>query len=224
MNHELKLLPVFSGIFVGVLVLSNILASKMVALGPFVFDGGTLLFPLSYIFGDVLTEVYGYKQSRNVIWTGFSMLVVMAVFVRIIGALPAEESWTFQESFDDILLQMPRISLASIGGYFLGEYSNAVVLSAMKKKTGGKHLWARTILSTLAGEAIDSFVFVAVAFAGLYPVRVLAAMAVSNYVFKTAIEAAFTPLTYAVVGAAKKIERTDVYDWGETYNPLPGLR
>jgi uncharacterized integral membrane protein (TIGR00697 family) len=224
MNSELKLLPVFSGIFVGVLVLSNILASKMVALGPFVFDGGTLLFPLSYIFGDVLTEVYGYRQSRKVIWTGFASLVVMAVFVRIIGLLPAEESWTFQKSFDDILLQMPRISIASIGGYFLGEYSNAVVLSAVKKKMGGRHLWVRTVSSTLVGEAIDSLVFVAVAFAGLYPARVLVIMAVSNYVFKTAIEVAFTPLTYVVVGATKKIERTDVYDWGETYNPLPGLR
>ena len=220
-DRQLKLLPIFSGLFVGVLILSNILASKMTALGPFVFDGGTLLFPLSYIFGDVLTEVYGYKQSRKVIWTGFVMLVIMALFIWIIGALPAEESWTLQESFDSILLQMPRISLASIAGYFLGEYSNSVTLSALKKKMGGKHLWVRTISSTLAGEAIDSFVFVAIAFAGLYPTSVLVHMALSNYVFKTLIEAAFTPLTYLVVNRAKKIERVDAYDWGETYNPLP---
>ncbi|GMO47510.1 MAG: queuosine precursor transporter [Treponemataceae bacterium] len=224
MNRELKLLPVFSGVFVGVLVLSNILASKMVALGPFVFDGGTLLFPLSYIFGDVLTEVYGYKQSRKVIWTGFVMLVVMALFIWIIGALPAEPSWTFQESFNNILLQMPRISIASIGGYFLGEYSNAVVLSAVKKKTGGKHLWARTISSTLAGEAVDSFVFVMAAFAGLYPARVLVTMAVSNYIFKTAIEVVFTPLTYLAVDFTKKTEQIDVYDWGEKYSPLPQFK
>jgi uncharacterized integral membrane protein (TIGR00697 family) len=220
-QEHFKLLPVFSGLFVGVLILSNILASKMTALGPFVFDGGTLLFPLSYIFGDVLTEVYGYKQSRKVIWTGFSMLVIMALFIWIIASLPSEKSWTLQEAFNSILLQMPRISLASIAGYFFGEYSNSVVLSALKKKTHGKHLWARTISSTLAGEAVDSFVFVAIAFMGLYPSGLLVRMALSNYVFKTLIEVAFTPLTYLIVHSAKKIERVDVYDWGETYNPLP---
>ncbi|AEE16741.1 queuosine precursor transporter [Treponema brennaborense] len=219
-----RLLPVYTGIFVGVLILSNILASKMVQLGPFVFDGGTLLFPLSYIFGDVLTEVYGYKQSRKVIWTGFAMLVIMTVNIWIIGLLPAESSWTLQEAFAGILMQMPRIAAASIIGYFAGEYSNSVVLSVVKVKTGGKHLWMRTISSTLVGELLDSALFVVIAFAGLYEANVLIVMALSNYLFKTVIEIVFTPVTYAVVGFTKKIERADAFDYGERYNPLPGSR
>jgi len=214
-------LPVITGLFVGVLILSNILASKMVQIGPFVFDGGTLLFPLSYIFGDVLTEVYGYKDSRKVIWTGFLMLVLMAVNIWIIGALPHEASWTLQEDFNNILMLMPRIVLASIIAYFAGEYSNSVVLSRMKVLTKGKNLWMRTIGSTLVGELLDSFLFVAIAFTGLYPPETLIVMACSNYLFKTAIEVVFTPITYIVIGLVKKREGLDVFDYGERYNPLP---
>ena len=216
-----RLLPVITGLFVGVLILSNILAAKMVRMGPFVFDGGTLLFPLSYIFGDVLTEVYGYKESRKVIWTGLAMLVVMSLNIWIIGALPADPSWTLQASYNDILATVPRIALASVLGYFAGEYSNSVVLSKMKILTKGKWLWTRTIGSTLVGEMADTLLFVTVAFAGSYPAPVLVAMVGSNYLFKCAIEAAFTPITYKVVGLVKKSEGVDAYDYGERYNPLP---
>jgi uncharacterized integral membrane protein (TIGR00697 family) len=214
-------LPVLTGLFVGVLILSNILASKMVQLGPFVFDGGTLLFPLSYIFGDVLTEVYGYKNSRKVIWTGLAMLILMAANIWIIGALPHEPSWTLQEDYNNILMLMPRIVLASVIGYFAGEYSNSVVLSRLKVVTGGKHLWMRTIGSTLVGELLDSALFVFIAFTGLYPLSILITMAVSNYLFKSVIEVTFTPITYAVVGRVKRAEGIDVFDYGERYNPLP---
>jgi queuosine precursor transporter len=216
-----KLLPVISGLFVGILVLSNILAAKMVRLGPFVFDGGTLLFPLSYIFGDILTEVYGYKASRKVIWTGLSMLVIMTLNIWIIGALPSDPSWTLQKSYSDILSQVPRIALASVLGYFAGEWSNSVVLSRMKVLTKGRWLWTRTIGSTLVGELADTLIFVFGAFAFSYPTEVLVAMLLSNYLFKCSIEAAFTPLTYLAVGAVKRREATDVYDIGERYNPLP---
>jgi conserved hypothetical integral membrane protein len=216
-----KLLPVITGLFVGILILSNILAAKMIRLGPFVFDGGTLLFPLSYIFGDVLTEVYGYKASRKVIWTGLAMLAVMSLNIWLIGALPAEPSWKLQQSYNDILAQVPRIALASILGYFAGEYSNSVVLSRMKVWTKGKWLWTRTIGSTLVGELADSLIFVVVAFAGSYPQDVIIAMILSNYLFKCSIEAIFTPITYAVVGFVKRREDTDVYDYREHYNPLP---
>ncbi|HNY17925.1 MAG TPA: queuosine precursor transporter [Treponemataceae bacterium] len=216
-----RFLPVITGLFVGILILSNILASKMVHIGPAVFDGGTLLFPLSYIFGDVLTEVYGYKASRKVIWTGFTMLILMAFNVWLIGALPADSSWQLQSDFDNILMQMPRIVLASIVAYFAGEWSNSVVLSRMKVLTQGKRLWMRTIGSTLVGELLDSVLFVAIGFTGLYPPEVLVIMAFSNYLFKTAIEAAFTPITYAVIGYVKGREGIDVYDYGERYNPLP---
>jgi queuosine precursor transporter len=223
MTHQNKkdFLPVITGLFVGVLILSNILASKMVQIGPFVFDGGTLLFPLSYIFGDVLTEVYGYRESRKVIWTGLAMLVIMSVNVWLIGLLPAEPNWTFQEDFQNILMQMPRIALASIVGYFAGEYSNSVVLSRMKVLMKGKWLWARTIGSTLVGQFFDSALFVFLAFAGLYPASVLVVMVASNYLFKTVIEVVFTPVTYLVIGFVKKNEDADAFDYGERYNPLP---
>jgi queuosine precursor transporter len=216
-----RLLPVITGLFVGVLILSNILAAKMVRLGPFVFDGGTLLFPLSYIFGDVLTEVYGYRESRKVIWTGLASLVLMSLNVWLIGALPADPSWAFQASYNDILATVPRIALASVLGYFAGEWSNSVVLSRLKLLTRGRWLWTRTIGSTLVGELADTLIFVSVAFAGSYPGSVLAAMILSNYLFKCSIEAAFTPLTYKVVGFVKGREGSDAYDYGERYNPLP---
>jgi uncharacterized integral membrane protein (TIGR00697 family) len=216
-----KLLPVFSGVFTAVLVLSNILASKMVHLGPFVFDGGTLLFPISYIFGDLLTEVYGYKRARSVIWTGLAMLAVMAVNVWVIGILPAESTWGLQGAYDSILGLMPRIVLASLVAYFCGEYSNAVLLSKIKVATKGRGLWVRTIASTLVGEGLDCVLFVTIAFAGTYPAAILAAMIVSNYLFKCGIEIAFTPVTYLVVGVTKKVEGCDTFDRGETYNPLP---
>jgi queuosine precursor transporter len=216
-----KLLPVITGLFVGVLILSNILAAKMVRLGPFVFDGGTLLFPLSYIFGDILTEVYGYRESRKVIWTGLAALVLMSLNIWLIGALPSDPSWKLQQSYNDILAMVPRIALASVLGYFAGEYSNSVVLSRMKLLTKGRWLWTRTIGSTLVGELADTLIFVAVAFAGSYPAPVLLAMIGSNYLFKCGIEAAFTPLTYKVVGFVKRREGADAFDYGVRYNPLP---
>ncbi len=216
-------LPVIAGLFVGILVLSNILATKMIQLGPFVFDGGTLLFPFSYIFGDVLVEVYGYKTSRKVIWTGLVMLVLMSLNIWLIGVLPAQAEWTLQADFNNILFPMPRIALASIFGYFFGEYSNSVVLSKLKIKTEGKHLWIRTIGSTLIGELVDSILFVAIAFLGMYSINILLIMALSNYLFKTVIEVVFTPLTYKIVSFVKKNENIDVFDYNEHYNPLPNF-
>lgn len=216
-----RFLPVITGLFVGVLLLSNILAAKMVQIGPFIFDGGTLLFPLSYIFGDILTEVYGYRQSRKVIWTGLIMLILMSLNITIIGLLPAEESWTLQNAYDSLLSQVPRIVLASIIAYFAGEYSNSVILSRLKVLTKGKHLWTRTIGSTLVGQLVDTALFVAIAFGGVYATTSLIIMALSNYLFKTVIEIVCTPATYAAVGFLKKTEEIDVYDYNEHYNPLP---
>ena len=215
------LLPVAAGVFTGVLILSNVLAAKMLQIGPFVFDGGTLLFPLSYIFGDVLTEVYGYRAARKVIWTGFASLLIMSAAIAAVGALPAQEEWTFQGDFDNILRQVPRISLASIIGYFVGEYSNSVVISKMKVATKGRLFPLRAIVSTLVGEFCDSVIFVGAAFYGTYSLSVLLTMAASNYLFKTAVEAAFLPLTWCVVRFIKRIEDVDVYDVSVSYSPLP---
>ena len=214
-------LPVLSGLFIGVLVLSNILAVKMVQIGPFIFDGGTLLFPFSYIFGDILAEVYGYKDAKKVIWTGFAALVFMVCNIRLIGILPAVSDWPLQTDFDNILLQVPRISAGSICGYFIGAYSNAAILSKMKVMMNGKCLWMRTIGSTIVGEFLDSLVFVIIAFGGLYPNPLLLTMIVSNYLFKTVIEIIFTPCTYAAVRFFKKHDHIDTYDYGVRYNPLP---
>lgn len=227
-NNTLKkeaggnLLPCISGLFVGILLLSNILSSKMVNIAGFSFDGGTLLFPLSYIFGDVLTEVYGYKASRKVIWTGFIMLCIMSANIYFVSILPPHPEWSYQGAFDSILLQMPRLAIASLMGYFLGEYSNSVILSKMKVLTKGRHLWMRTIGSTLIGELLDSVVFVLIAFAGLFDVATLINVMFSNYVFKTLIEVIFTPITYKVVFFVKEKENIDAYDYGVKYNPLLG--
>lgn len=222
MNREsTRLLPVLSGLFVGVLVLSNILAVKMVRLGPFVFDGGTLLFPLSYIFGDILTEVYGYRASRKVIWTGLASLVLMSLNIWIIGILPADRSWNLQDAYNSILSPMPRIALASVLGYFAGEWSNSALLSRMKVLTKGRWLWTRTLGSTLVGEMADTLIFVLVAFAGTYSNGDIIAMILSNYLFKCTIEALFTPLTYKIVAFFKRREGVDVFDEGVRYNPLP---
>ena len=214
-------LPVLSGLFIGVLVLSNILAVKMIQIGPFVFDGGTLLFPFSYIFGDVLTEVYGYRDTRKIIWTGFIVLIFMACNIWIISVLPAEGSWNLQNDFNNILLQMPRISVGSVCGYLVGAYSNSAILSKMKLLTKGRYLWMRTIGSTVVGELVDSAIFVAIAFSGLYDSSVLIVMVFSNYLFKTMIEVVCTPFTYAVVGFFKRYEHIDTFDYDVQYNPLP---
>ncbi|MDD5650445.1 MAG: queuosine precursor transporter [Candidatus Nanoarchaeia archaeon] len=215
-----KLLPIITGIFVGVLILSNILASKMIQLGPFVFDGGTLLFPLSYIFGDVLTEVYGYKASRKVIWTGFFMIILMSINIWIIGILPAEETWIYQNDYNNILMLVPRIVLASLIGYFSGEFSNSFILSKIKIFTKGKYLWIRTIGSTLIGELLDSIIFVFIAFLGIYSINILLIMIFSNYLFKTVIEIIFTPITYKIIKYVKIKEGIDIYDYNINYNPF----
>lgn len=216
------LLPCISGLFVGVLLLSNILSSKMISVWEFSFDGGTLLFPLSYIFGDVLTEVYGYKASRRVIWTGFFMLLIMSINIYVISILPSHSEWTMQKDFDNILLQMPRLAIASLIGYFVGEYTNSVVLSKMKVISKGKYLWMRTIGSTLVGEGLDSVLFVLIAFAGLYSTGVLFNIMLSNYLFKTLIEVIFTPITYKVISFVKQKESLDTYDYNVRYSPLLG--
>ncbi len=221
LTKKKNFLPVLSGLFIGVLVLSNILAVKMIQIGPFVFDGGTLLFPFSYIFGDVLTEVYGYRDTRKIIWTGFIVLIFMACNIWIISVLPAEGSWNLQNDFNNILLQMPRISVGSVCGYLVGAYSNSAILSKMKLLTKGRYLWMRTIGSTVVGELVDSAIFVAIAFSGLYDSSVLIVMVFSNYLFKTMIEVVCTPFTYAVVGFFKRYEHIDTFDYDVRYNPLP---
>jgi uncharacterized integral membrane protein (TIGR00697 family) len=209
-----------SALFVAVLLISNVASAKIVDLGVFTFDGGTLLFPLSYIFGDILTEVYGYARSRKVIWLGFGSALLMSCVLIVVGRLPPARGWENQEAYEKILGLTPRIVAASLIAYFAGEFSNSFVLAKMKVLTSGRHLWARTIGSTLVGELVDTLLFVLIAFFGTLDGRLLLAVILSNYVFKTAVEAALTPVTYRAVAALKKSEGEDFYDRRTNFNPF----
>jgi uncharacterized integral membrane protein (TIGR00697 family) len=219
--------------FVTVLIVSNVAsAAKIINLGfqllgyPMAFDAGTLLFPVSYIFGDVLTEVYGYKRSRRVIWTGFACLALTALVLGVVRVLPGEANWenyAGQEAFVKILggISSGGIVLASLAGYWAGSFSNSFVLAKMKILTRGRWLWSRTIGSTLVGEAVDTLVFTLVAtLTGVFPWEIFASLVIANYLFKVFVEAIMTPATYAVVGFLKRVEREDYYDTSTNFNPF----
>ncbi|WP_456448005.1 queuosine precursor transporter [Deinococcota bacterium DY0809b] len=218
-----RYLDLITAAFVAVLIISNVAATKVVVLGPFTFDGGTLLFPLAYIFGDVLTEVYGYARSRRVIWTGFALLALASLTFSAVAALPAladPEVAPFARAFDLLFGLVPRIVLGSLLAYWAGEFANSYVLARMKVRSRGRFFGARALGSTLVGQAVDTGLFLLVAFAGLYPPYVLGLMFASNYVFKVGVEVVLLPLTYAVVGALKRAENEDYFDTHTDFNPF----
>lgn len=219
-TRQYKYIDIVTAIFVTVLIVSNITSVKQLVLGPFTFDGGTIIFPLSYIFGDVLTEVYGYARSRRVIWTGFACLLLTVVVFGIVQQLTPAPYWDAQPAYDAILGQTPRIVLASLVAFFVGEFSNSYVLAKMKVATQGKWLWARTIGSTIVGEGVDTLIFALVAFAGTMGNSDLVNLVVSNYIFKVGVEAVFTPITYWVVDFLKRVEHEDYYDRATNFNPF----
>jgi uncharacterized integral membrane protein (TIGR00697 family) len=215
-----KWIDLITSAFVAVLLISNIASTKILQLGPFSFDGGTLLFPLAYIFGDVLTEVYGYRRSRRVIWTGFFWILAAAGIFAIVDELPPAKGWELQTSYHSILGQTPRIVIASLVAYCAGEFSNSTVLAWMKVVTHGKWLWMRTISSTLVGEGVDTILFLSIAFLGVLPNGLLIAVFISNFVFKVGVEVLFTPITYQVVNRLKKAEQLDYFDTKTKFNPF----
>ncbi len=229
MNHKsvrsYRYFDLVMALFVTVLIVSNIASSaKIVDWGvsifflPLAFDAGTILFPISYIFGDVLTEVYGFRRSRRVIWTGFGCLALTAVVLWLVRLMPGESTWqaqTSQAAYDAVLggLTSGGIVLASLLAYLAGEFMNSVVLAKLKVATGGKWLWLRTIASTLVGEGVDSVAFVGIAcLTGVFPWSLFWTLTVTNYLFKTAVEVIMTPLTYLVVNRLKKAEQEDYFD------------
>ncbi len=220
MEKNYRYLGALSVFFVAVLLISNIASTKIINFGWFTFDGGTLIFPLTYIFGDILTEVYGYRRSRGVIWLGFACALLMSIILIIVGKLPPAPGWEYQAAYDQILGLTPRIVLASLVAYFFGEFSNSFILAKMKVWTAGKWLWTRTIGSTVVGQLIDSSLFILIAFWGVLPNSLLITLIISNYVFKTAVEIAFTPLTYKAVAFLKKNEQEDYYDRDTDFNPF----
>ncbi|MDI9571324.1 MAG: queuosine precursor transporter [Pseudomonadota bacterium] len=232
-RKSLKYYDMIMVLFVTVLIMSNILSSakivdwRMSLLGiPLAFDAGTILFPVSYIFGDILTEVYGYRRSRRVIWMGFSCLILSSLLLYFVKLMPGEGNWektVGQGAYDAVLSGMTSggIVAASLLGYWLGEFSNSYVLAKMKILTGGRWLWTRTVGSTLVGEGLDTLVFVSVAvFCGVFPAALFTTLVVTNYLFKVGVEAAMTPATYLVVGVLKKAEQEDYYDYRTNFNPF----
>jgi len=215
-----KYLGLITAFFVTILIVSNVASSKILVLGPFTFDGGTILFPVSYIFGDILTEVYGYARARRVIWTGFFMTCLAALVFYIVGHLPAAPDWTGQAAYEQILGIVPRIVLGSVVAFVVGEFSNSYILAKMKVEMKGKQLWIRTIGSTLIGQALDTSIFVLIAFGGVFSPDLLWLIMISNYIFKVGIEVIFTPLTYAIVNFLKRKEREDYYDKKTDFNPF----
>ncbi len=209
-----------TALFVAVLLISNITSTKILVLGPFTLDGGTLLFPLSYIFGDILTEVYGYVRSRKTIWLGFIAALLMSILVILVGWLPPDPSWPHQTAYEQILGLTPRIVLASVIAYLAGEFANAYVLAKLKIRTQGRWLWLRTIGSTLIGQWIDTGLFITIAFTGVFPSNLILSLIVSNYIFKCGIEILFTPATYWLTGWLKQQEHEDFYDTETNFNPF----
>jgi queuosine precursor transporter len=207
--------------FVTVLLCSDIIGvQKVCTIGGISFGAGILFFPLSYAFGDVLTEVYGYARSRKVIWTGFGALIFAAFMSWVIVRLPAEQTWRGQEAYEAIFGQTPRIIFASLTAFWAGEFANSFVLAKLKILTNGKWLWTRTIGSTVAGEGVDSLIFYPLAFAGVWTTHNLVAVLISNYCFKVLWEVLATPLTYKIVGFLKKAESEDYYDRNTNFNPF----
>ena len=201
-----KYIDIITALFVTTLILSNIASSKIVSIKFINFDGGTILFPLAYILGDILTEIYGYARARRDIWIGFFMNLLMVATFWLVGVLPSDPSWGGQESYNTILGVVPRIVLGSLVAYLFGEISNSLVLSKLKAKTNGKYFWLRAIGSTIVGQFLDTTIFLLIAFAGILPWSLILTIWLTNYIFKIGIEVVCLPLTYRVVDFIKTRE------------------
>ena len=206
--------------FVSVYLISQVSSSKLFAIGRLQLPGAAVVFPLSYIFGDILTEVYGYARTRRVIWIGFGAAVLMAVVLWIVQVLPPAEGWGDQRAYESILGVVPRMVLGSIVAYWAGEFVNSYVMAKMKLLTRGRYLWTRTVTSTVVGQAVDSSVFMTIAFAGRIPLSSVIQIVATLYLFKVAYEVVATPITYAIVTWLKKAEGVDVYDRGTNFTPF----
>jgi uncharacterized integral membrane protein (TIGR00697 family) len=219
-SHQFRYYSLVSSIFVAVFLVSNIVGTKVVSIFGMNLPGGVIVFPISYIFGDVLTEVYGYRASRRIIWTALGCGVFMSATLLVVELLPSAPFWPNQEAYSSILGFVPRITAASIVAFFCGEFSNSYVMAKMKVWFDGKKLWARTIGSTIVGEGVDTVVFAAVAFAGVFTLPQIISLVLANYLFKVVYEVLATPITYAVVGFLKQAEGVDVYDRNTDFNPF----
>ena len=218
--RSFRYLDALTTAFVVVLLVSNLLAQKICRLGPFNVSGALLLFPVTYIFGDVFTEVYGFAASRRAIWLGFFGTALLYAMGALTIALPAAPGWKNQAAFAAVFAIIPRILVASLTAFWCGEFVNSYVMARMKLLTGGRHLWTRTVGSTVAGQAVDTVLVITLTFGGSVPTRTLLGMIVSGYLLKVAYEVLATPVTYWVVHVLKRVEHSDPFDRDETFNPF----
>lgn len=218
-----KYLDILTVLFVTVLLLSNLVThNKVCRLGNYVFTSGIILFPLSYLLGDVLTEVYGYARSRRIIWIGFWSLIFSTTIVQIILLMPPADGWYNQRAYETVLGNVPRTVISSIIAFWAGEFTNSFVIAKMKIFTKGKYLFTRTIGSTVCGEAVDTLIFYPLAFYGLpsFPLELILKIMITNYTLKVLWEVFATPITYKVVEFLKKKENEDYYDYKTDFSPF----
>ncbi|MCX7838438.1 MAG: queuosine precursor transporter [Anaerolineae bacterium] len=218
-----RYLSIVTGVFVTCLIISNIITVKIVAIGDIVMSAAITIFPISYIFGDILTEVYGYARSRQVIWTGFACNLLAVIAIQIGAWLPAAPFWEGQAAYEQILGYAPRLLLASFIAYLVGEFSNSFVLAKLKIITQGKWLWSRTISSTLVGQGFDTALFTLIAFTGTLTPEVMINISLTEWLLKCVYEVLATPVTYAVVNFLKRAEHEDYYDYTTDFNPFKVL-
>ncbi len=219
-----KHLELLVHIFVVVLLVSNLVAAKLTRIGPLTFSGAQALFPITYIFGDIFTEVYGYAASRRAIWIGFLASALLALLGRFAVSLPPAPSFHNQQAYATIFGVVPRVIASSLIAYWAGEFANSYILAKMKLLTNGKYLWMRTVGSTIVGQGIDTVLVIALLFAGTQPLTTIVNLIVSGYAFKVVYEVLATPLTYRIVNFLKRSEDLDVFDRETDFNPFRGAR
>ena len=225
-GRDFKYFDLVMAAFVAILLLSNVLGAGKIAtihipgVGAWPFGAGLLFFPLAYVIGDILTEVYGYARARRCIWVGFAGLLFMAMMSWVVVALPPDANWGGQAAYESVFGQVPRIVFASICAFWAGEFVNSLVLAKMKVWSDGRKLWTRTIGSTVVGQGLDSLIFYPLAFLGVFDTATVLKLMLTQWVLKVAWEALLTPVTYAVVGWLKRKEGVDVFDCNTDFTPF----
>jgi hypothetical protein len=215
-----KYLDVLTTTFVVILLVSNLVAQKICVIGPLDVSGAVLLFPITYIFGDVFTEVYGFAASRRAIWLGTFGTALLYLMGMIVIWLPGARGWKNQQAFQTVFGFLPRIQTASLIAFWAGDFANSYTMARMKLLTNGRMLWTRTVGSTVVGQAVDTTLVIVLTFGGKYPPMTLLNMILTGYLLKVAYEVLATPVTYAVVGALKRAEHSDAFDRDENFNPF----
>jgi hypothetical protein len=220
MKKTFKYYDIILAVFAAILLISNLAGTKLIAFGPIITDGGAILFPISYILGDVLTEIYGYKYARRAIWVGLGVMLLAVLCFTIVRYMPPAPEYTAQASYEAVLGFFPRIVAASLAAFLTGSFLNSFVLAKLKVKTKGKKLWLRLIGSTVVGELCDTVVFAFVAFGGILQGMNMVTYILIGWIFKTVVEIVFLPITYRVIDKMKQIGKVDAYDDKTNFTPF----